>query len=215
MSIAKIAPLIFGLFLVLTVDKSAGFFLPWYLHLFFGLFLIIYWSLIYFKDKKKSKILPILILAITTFLTYYKISFTSNQTNKFNDGSHPYWDSESIELKTTEDILSGVIKLKDDRIYIQLNQTSGLSFDSINVLLGNELLTSDKVFLTSIIDEGGRFLRGTTSKKPFKHFEHYLLSKDTLRIGLQYNNDLFKDLEKNIQIKFYFDSSYLITEKIE
>ena len=169
----------------------------------------------YFKIENKSKILPILILAIALFLTFYKVSFTSDLSNKFNDGSYPYSNSESKEFTTTNGKLDGVIKLKDDRIYIQLNQTSGLNFDSINVLLGNEILTSDKVFLTSIIDEEGRFLRGTTSKKPFKHFELYFLSKDTLRLSLQYKNNLFKDLEKNIQIKFYLDSSYLLTKKIE
>ena len=210
-----IISLALGLLIVLTTDCNTGFFIPWYLHLIFGWVLLIYGTIRYFREIKNNKIVAVLILASALVSTYFGYSSALELQNDKNDGNHPFWDAETRNFTTINDEFKGIIKLKKDKIFIQLNETNGRTFDSVNVVLDDELLTSNQVFMTSILDQDGLFLRGSTRKKFFIDFRDYFKNQDTLRVGLDYNIDLFYDNEKSIQVKFYDNTSYLLTEKIK
>tara|TARA_B100000508_G_scaffold140069_1_gene139869 strand:+ start:906 stop:1556 length:651 start_codon:yes stop_codon:yes gene_type:complete len=210
-----IISLALGLLIVFTTHASSGFFMPWYLHLIFGWILIVYGTIRYFRQINKGYIITIVILTISIISTCLSLYSNLTEHNNSKDGSHPYRGVEAQTFTTLNGEFNGVIKRKKDKIYIQLNETKGRAFDSVNVLLDKELLTSNEIFITSTYDKDGLYLRGSTSKKFLISYRDYFQNQDTLRIGLDYNKDIFEENEKSIQIKFYDSTSYLMTEKIK
>ncbi|WP_034062217.1 hypothetical protein [Lacinutrix jangbogonensis] len=208
-----------GLLIVISADKNSGFLFPWYLHLIFGLFLSLYGVYLYIKKrhKKTNKIIVSVLISVSIIISVIKFSgITNPQNNPLNDGNHPFWNASEYSYELESDNITGLIKLNDDKILVQINETNGLAYDSIHILNDERRLTSSNVFMTYLIDGKGIVRRGTTAKKSMIRFKDYFTSLDTLRVGFIYNDEPFKKIKNNIKLEFFKNSElYSITVDIK
>ena len=205
-----IIALVLGLLIILRSGPTTEFLIPWYLHLIFGLALIIYGVVKYTGETKKNKIVPLVVLVIAVILSYHKVSSINNA----NDASHPFWNAETRVITTNVDDIQGLAKLKKDQIFIQLNETGDFVFDSVNVLVGNEIITSNKVTITSILDHEGLLKRASTRKNFFIAFKDHFEEQDTIRFGLHFDRDFFNE-RGNIEVKFYRGESCVLKAELK
>jgi hypothetical protein len=197
--------LIVGFLIVATSSEDSGLFLSLYTQLVIGWLTILYAVYLSFK-KSKVKVISIIVIVISSVLTFYKVS------SLFDSEKNENWTAKKKYNFILNDESKGYIKFKSssssENILIALEKQKGIAFDSIE-LYKNSSKLSKKILGNYLYSQNEHLLHGSTETNYYHNMKDYLIPLDTIVIGYSFpkNKDALNFKNKDvIVINFYYDS---------